>query len=41
MLLQAKSMPKITMGNNYDLINLLLNNKKLLKSMLYRTIKYD
>jgi len=28
-------MPKITMGNNYDLINLLLNNKKLLKSMLY------
>ena len=28
-------MPKITMGNNYDLIYLLLNNKKLLKSMLY------
>jgi len=24
------------MGNNYALINLLLNNKKLLKSMLYR-----
>jgi len=28
-------MPKITKGNNYALINLLLNNKKLLKSMLY------